>query len=113
MQNLLEDYVLTISFGLIVTKTFTSLQEKKSIVLIIYNTITCLCKKLYMLLGSEITWGKYVLQFRGSNPKYSLAVPSFGGKHIQVKMVGNILAYRRLCLNCYNIFINNLMDLES
>ena len=56
--------------------------------------------------------GKYVLQFRGSNPKYSLAVPSFGGKHIQVKMVGNILAYRRLCLNCYNIFINNLMDLE-
>ena len=81
--------------------------------MIIYNTITCLCKKLYMLLGSEITWGKYVLQFRGSNPKYSLAVPSVGGKHIQVKMVGNILAYRRLCLNCYNIFINNLMDLES
>ena len=32
MQNLLEDYVLTISFGLIVTKTFTSLQEKKSLV---------------------------------------------------------------------------------
>ena len=36
-----------------------------------------------MLLGSEITW---------VNMFYSSVVPSFGGKHIQVKMVGNILA---------------------
>ena len=93
MQNLEATFVLTISLGLIVTKTFTLLRtKKKTMAFNIYNIITCLCKKLYMLLGSEITWRKYVLQFRGSNPKYSLAVPSVGGKHIQVKMVGNILA---------------------